>query len=107
MRGGPLTRHVHVATFNPVKIVWDERKRTFNVSSHGIDFADSRDRFDFAAALIVPGKSAADGRARFKAIGLLDGDLVTVVFSRLGSEAISLISVRRASRKERFDHDHE
>jgi hypothetical protein len=42
-----------------------------------------------------------DGRARFAAIGLLDGDLVTLVFAPLGTEAVSAISLRKASRKER------
>ncbi len=88
-----------------MKIVWDESKRATNASNHGIDFADVRDHFDFAAAAILAAHPAANRRARFKAVGRLDGDLVTVVFSPLGSEAISLISVRRASRRERLDHD--
>jgi uncharacterized DUF497 family protein len=36
--------------------------------------------------------------------GFPDEDLVAVVFSRLGEEAVSLISLRPASRKERRLH---
>ena len=82
-------------------IVWDEPKRLENLRVHRLDFADARDRFDFADALIRPSYAGARGELRFAATGLLDGDLVTLIFSRLGSEALSLISLRPASRKER------
>jgi uncharacterized protein len=38
---------------------------------------------------------------RFMAINVLVNCIVTVVFARLGSEGISVISMRPASRKER------
>lgn len=82
-------------------IVWDEPKRLENLRVHRLDFAHARDRFEFADALIRPSYAGARGEPRFAATGLLDGDLVTLVFSLLGSEALSLISLRRASRKER------
>jgi len=88
-----------------MEIVWDEPKRDRNLRSHGLDFAAARDRFDFAGAWIEPSYPGKDGRARFIAVGPLDGDIVTLVFSRLGTEAISLISLRRASRKERKRHE--
>ena len=50
----------------------------------------------FSDALITPSK----GR-RYVAVNIVAGDLVTVVFARLGSEGISVISMRPASRKER------
>lgn len=84
-----------------MEIVWDEPKRLTNIEDHGLDFADARDRFDFRAAMIEGTYPSKDGRARFIAIGPLDGDLVTVVFSLLGTEALSIISLRPASKKER------
>ena len=45
--------------------------------------------------------SSVDGRQRLVATSFLDGSLVTLVFSLLGTEAISLISLRTASRSER------
>jgi hypothetical protein len=79
-----------------MKLVWDELKRETNISKHGLDFADLDGEF-FAAAKIVPAK---EGRAI--AIGEFRGQIiVAVVFVALGSEAISVISMRPASRKER------
>lgn len=86
-------------------VVWDEPKRALNLESHGFDFADARDRFDWDRALVVPSRPGRDGRARFKALGDLDGRLVSLVFSFLGQEAIAAISLRPASRKERREYD--
>lgn len=75
-------------------IVWDEPKREANIVKHGIDFAMIGPEF-FLSAQIVPAKDA-----RWAAIGELDG-VIVVIFATLGSEAISIISARPASRKER------
>jgi hypothetical protein len=86
-----------------MKVVWDEPKRRANTEAHGLDLADA-ELFDWDMALVVAGHPGRDGRARFRAIGRLGGELVVVVFSPLGTEAISVISMRRASRKERKLH---
>ncbi len=78
-----------------MKIVWDEAKRLQNLTKHGLDFgALTIDYFETANVC-----RAKDGR--FMAVGVHDRRVVSVVFRPLGSEAISLISMRRASRKER------
>ncbi len=82
-----------------MRLVWDESKRLANLEKHGIDLTDN-DRFDSPGARVVP----ARGR-RKKAIGQLDDDLFAVIFAPLGTEAISVISMRRASRTERRLHD--
>lgn len=86
-------------------MVWDERKRASNLlpepEGHGLDFVDARDRFEWETALIVPTYSGRDGRPRLLAIGWLDDHLRVLVFSALGTEAVSAISLRPASRKER------
>jgi uncharacterized DUF497 family protein len=81
-------------------IVWDEPKRKANLAKHGLDLALARS-LDWEGAIVVPGHAGRDGRRRFRAIGWLRNDLVSLTFSRLGSEAISAISLRRASRSER------
>lgn len=79
-----------------MKIVWDEPKRETNIAKHGLDFADLTLEF-FRDAKVGPAK--AD---RFVAVGELNGQtVVAVVFRPLGSEALSVISVRPASTKER------
>jgi len=65
-----------------------------------LDFADLSLDFFLAARV----RSAMQDR--FLAIGELDGRLiVAAVFRPLGSEAIAVISMRRASRKERSRTD--
>ncbi len=79
---------------NPMIIVWDEPKREANIAKHGIDFADIGEAF-FVTAMI--GQAKDD---RYFALGELNG-MIIVIFATLGTEAISIISARPASRKER------
>lgn len=76
-------------------IVWDEPKRLTNLAKHGLDFADLDEDF-FLAAKVVPAKNG-----RHMAIGRLADGTVAVVFALLGTEGVSVISMRPASRKER------
>lgn len=76
-------------------IVWDEPKRQTNLAKHGLDFADLDETF-FRASLVVPVK-----KSRHMAIGRLQDGTIAVVFAVLGTEGISLVSMRPASRKER------
>jgi uncharacterized protein len=79
-----------------MQITFDPNKRLSNIEKHGFDFAELDIDF-FAASMIIPTK-----QGRLMAIGYFKGVLViTVVFRPLGSEAITVISMRRASRKER------
>lgn len=78
-----------------MRLVWDEPKRLANLDKHGWDFAQLEVEF-FLGSLVVPGR---DGR--FRAIGTLGKHKVTVVFAPLGREALSIISMRTASRRER------
>jgi len=77
-------------------ITWDERKRAANIKKHGLDFADLTLEF-FEGSVVYPakeGRSLAVGR-----IG--DAYFAAVVFSPLGNEGLSVISMRPASKKER------
>lgn len=78
-----------------MRIVWDEPKRLANIDKHGLDFAALTLEF-FITAAIRPVRGG-----RLQAIGLLDDGTVSVVFVTLGSEGVSVISMRRASRRER------
>ncbi len=79
-----------------MEIVWDEPKRQLNLAKHGLDFAGLDSAF-FETAIVMQVK-----RGRFLAIGELSGEIaVSVVFKPLGTEAVSVISMRPASRKER------
>ncbi|TKT78407.1 BrnT family toxin [Aquamicrobium sp. LC103] len=79
-----------------MNIIWDEPKRQTNLAKHGMDFAALTVEF-FEASTVYPAKEG-----RFLAIGELNGQIVVaVVFKPLGSEAISVVSMRPASKKER------
>ena len=76
-------------------ITWNKIKRASNLAKHGMDFADLDGDF-FANATVMPAK-----QGRYMATGEFAGMIITVVFAPLGSEALSVISMRPASRKER------
>jgi uncharacterized DUF497 family protein len=79
-----------------VLIVWDELKRLANLAKHGLNFADIEAGFDWESAEIETSR-----QRRLKAVGTLNNEAVVVIFAALGTEAISVISLRPASRKER------
>lgn len=76
-------------------IVWDEPKRQSNLAKHGLDFRGLEEGF-FLSSVVLP---VRDGR--YMAIGPLRDGTIAVVFARLGSEGLSIISMRFASRRER------
>lgn len=80
-------------------IFWDEPKRQTNLAKHGFDFADLDEGF-FLSALVSPSQDR-----RFKAIGRFADGTIAVVFAALGSEGLSVISMRPASRKERMEYE--
>lgn len=78
-----------------MQIFWDEPKRLSNLDKHEMDFATlTIDFFDRAA--LYPAKGG-----RTMAIGMVDDEAVTVIFASLGSEAISVVSMRTASVREK------
>ena len=78
-----------------MKIVWDEPKRLANLAKHGLDFADLDETF-FESARILPSY-----HGRWAGIGKNIRGVIVVVFITLGKEAVSVISMRPASRSER------
>ncbi len=83
-----------------MQISFDESKRLQNLAKHGLDFADL-DVDYFLGAIVVPAKLG-----RFIAIGVLSRDVIATVFAKLGSQGLSIVSMRRASRKERKAYEH-
>jgi uncharacterized protein len=82
-----------------MQISFDDLKRQINLSKHGLDFADLDIEY-FINSVVVPAKLG-----RFMAIGVLSNDVIVTVFARLGSQGLSIVSMRRASRKERKIHE--
>lgn len=78
-----------------MQIVWDEPKRQANIAKHGYDFAVLTVEF-FLDAVVVQAKDR-----RMMAIGRFVDGTIAVVFVTLGTEGLSVISMRTASKKER------
>jgi len=77
-----------------MKIVWDEPKRLANIDEHGLDFADLTEAF-FADALFSLEGDAMEGYRSRRARDHLRR------VATLGTEAVSVISMRPASLDER------
>lgn len=78
-----------------MRIIWDEPKRIANLDKHGMDFADLNEKFfDRALVLNTYGK-------RYRAIGVNNRGVISVIFAVYGVEAVSIISMRPASKRER------
>jgi uncharacterized DUF497 family protein len=84
-----------------VIFVWDEAKRLANLAKHGCDFADAGADFDWDDAVTTRTHPGSRGEVRFKSMGMFQARLTVVIFTPLGSEAVSIISMRRADRQER------
>ena len=78
-----------------MRIVWDEPKCLVNMARHGMDFSGLDEAF-FEGSVIVPAKSG-----RLIAVGRHRNGMIVVVFVTLGTEGVSVVSMRPASRKER------
>jgi uncharacterized protein len=77
------------------RFVWDDRKRVANIEKHGLDFEDVA-MFQWETAVMEPVHSG-----RVKAIGYFEDGTAVVIFARLGTEAISIVSFRPANAKEK------
>ena len=78
-----------------MRIICDEPKRFANLDKHGMDFADLNEKF-FDTALVLN----TYGR-RYRAIGVNIRGVISVIFAVYGTEAVSIISMRPANKRER------
>jgi uncharacterized protein len=88
-----LAQNIRVHKFHEYHLGRTEADCHFQ--KHGLDFADVVD-FEWETAVID-----ATHSSRMKAIGYFADGTVVVIFAALGIEAISIISFRPASAKER------
>jgi uncharacterized DUF497 family protein len=83
-----------------MRFEWDEAKAAANLAKHGVAFPDAAFVFADPAHLTIDASRADDGEARLKAVGMVAGRLMTVVFT-VRAKAVRIISARRANDKER------
>ncbi|MDX8492247.1 BrnT family toxin [Mesorhizobium sp. VK22B] len=77
---------------------WSAAKARSNKAKHGIDFELALE-FDFANAIIAVDDSENYGEERLVATGIIGSSIYVMVYVERG-EAIRVISLRRATKKE-------
>jgi uncharacterized DUF497 family protein len=85
-------------------IKWDEAKNRANLRKHGFDFADAEEMF--RGALVVDADTRTDyGESRWTGLGVVGGRVVHVVFAENDVETIRIISLRKATSRERKEFE--
>ena len=79
---------------------WDEAKAFQNLARHGVDFVDASAVFEDPLRLELQDERYEYGEMRVRAIGIVQGVLLVVVFT-YREDTIRIISARKAERHER------
>ena len=79
------------------KFEWREEKNLANIRKHGIRFEDATQIFDSDVLFV---RAGAGEEVRWKAIELLEGKLITVIFTERAGRT-RIISARPSARSER------
>ncbi|MGH9604972.1 MAG: BrnT family toxin [Terracidiphilus sp.] len=82
-----------------MEITFDPQKNERNLRERGLNF-EMVAEFDFTTAQYAPDARKDYGESRTRAIGYIGSTLYAVVFTMRGS-TLRVISLRRASRRER------
>lgn len=87
-----------------MRFEWDEDKNQLNIQKHGLDFADAWEVFT------TPMLTALDdrqdyGEDRWVGVGMLRTRVVIVVFTERGADVLRIISMRKATSRERKHYE--
>lgn len=83
---------------------WDDGKNEANIEKHGFELGQAEPIFDGPIFSFVDLREDY-GEVRFVGYGILDGVVVTFVFTQPNSEAIRIISLRKATSNERKHYE--
>lgn len=85
-----------------LKFEWDEAKNRQNRRKHGVWFEEAVQVFDDAEAILFYDEPHSAAEDRFILLGMSDSARVLVVIhcERRGTEAVRIISARRATPRE-------
>ena len=81
---------------------WDEEKRLSNLAKHRLNFSRAQTLFE-ADSQYIETRSEAEDEERWLRTGIVDGEFVTIVWTRR-EDSIRFISFRRARREERREY---
>ena len=82
---------------------WDAQKATLNLRKHGVAFKDAQLVFNDVFATHSFDADAGYGEQRMIATGMVNGVLLTVVYTERG-ERTRLISARKATKHEQLGY---
>ena len=83
---------------------WDPAKNLSNFKKHGFDFAEAEELF--RGVLIVDADTREDyGEKRWTGIGVIRARAAHVVFTERLPETIRIISLRKATRREKKQYE--
>jgi uncharacterized protein len=86
-----------------MKFEFDPAKDEANRFKHGLPLAFGKRVWEAEDRLILPSFRVEDGEARYKAVGLVDGKLYTLIHV-WRADVVRMISVRRSNARERRDY---
>jgi uncharacterized DUF497 family protein len=84
-----------------VRFEWDEQKNKINIRKHGFDFADAWEIFE-APMLTALDTTEDYDEACFIGIGFLKERIVVVAYTERETDAVRIISLRKALKHERL-----
>jgi len=87
-----------------MKLDWDEAKNRANIRKHGFDFRDAEQAFR-GALLAEPDTREDYGERRWAGLGKIGDRIVKVIFAELDEETIRVISLRKATSRERKEYE--
>ena len=83
---------------------WDEDKNRQNIRKHEVDFADAEEMFG-GIFLFWPDLRKDYGESRWIGMGTNSGRTAVVAFAERGPDTIRIISLRKATRRERKQYE--
>jgi uncharacterized protein len=87
-----------------MKFEWDNAKNRANIRKHGLDFVDAEEMF--RGVLVVEPDTRADyEERRWVGLGSIRGRTLQVVFAERDLETIRIISLRKATSRERKEYE--
>ena len=83
-----------------MRLTWDPAKNERNLRDHGVDFEDAQQIFD-GPTVEFPDDAHSTSEARMRAVGLMYGIEITVIYTDDAPGVRHLISARKATEHER------
>jgi uncharacterized DUF497 family protein len=84
---------------------WDPQKAAANLTKHGVSFEEAATVFGDPLGRIVPDPRHSSGERRFALLGLSESRRLLAVMYAERTNAVRIISARRATRRERRDYE--